>query len=359
MMTRTRRDRGRVNVAEVQIHLGATLANPAMTIILARRQPTRTPTSRSMCRSAPRPALRSATSNSATKRRRMHRCGQRAARVVLTAEVWKDLVRVNRRVDDRSAGDRHGPLGRGREVVLIPTARATVARTTCCQAAHVMQAGWRREATADHRGRDKKGDERRGADGQDRQGRLQPRQPGGRGPALVGYRLPLRQASVAGRTEQLGIRSATELPHSPPPPRRAKTGTASRSRPTLPVPRPGWRAAGVPQRRPHLLRRQQNRCAVATSSTSPAVSSRGAAARCSTKSDKSARYAVTQVGFRFRFHPTRSGRIAMNRNLRVYKHETERSHAQELVPCSFCLGDCVAKSRFALVMQNLGLNAFV
>ena len=39
--------------------------------------------------------------------------------VVLTAKVWKDLVRVNKWVNDSIApDDRHGSLGRGREVVL-------------------------------------------------------------------------------------------------------------------------------------------------------------------------------------------------------------------------------------------------
>ena len=39
--------------------------------------------------------------------------------VVLTSKAWKDLVRVNKWVNDiDQAGDRHGSLGRGREVVL-------------------------------------------------------------------------------------------------------------------------------------------------------------------------------------------------------------------------------------------------
>ena len=171
--------------------------------------------------------------------------------VVLTAKVWKDLVRVNKWVNDLITPvtdmDHWGVVekwsypddGKGdcEDYVLLKRRM-------------LMQAGWPREALLITVVRDKKGDGH-AVRHQDRQGRLRPRDPGGAGPALVGYRLPLRQASVAEQPEQLGFarRHAARIRH-----RHLvalKTGIrVPVTSPPSPSPDRAPRAAGVPQRRP-------------------------------------------------------------------------------------------------------------
>ncbi len=63
-----------------------------------------------------------------------------------------------------------------------------------------MQAGWPREALLITVVRDKKGDGHAVLTVKTDKGDFS-RQPGGAGPALVGHRLPLRQASVAEQSE--------------------------------------------------------------------------------------------------------------------------------------------------------------
>ena len=53
--------------------------------------------------------------------------------VVLSSKAWTDLVRINKLGQrDHQADDRHGALGRGREVVATPMTGTATVRTTCC-----------------------------------------------------------------------------------------------------------------------------------------------------------------------------------------------------------------------------------
>ncbi len=179
--------------------------------------------------------------------------------VVLTPKVWKDMVRVNKWVNDTIKPvtdlEHWGVVerwsypddGKGdcEDYVLLKRRMLIAGRLAARGAAR-------------HRGARQEGRRPRRAHGQDRQGRLHSRQPGGGCPALVRNRLPLRQAPVTEQSQYLGCarRSAAGVVH-----RRCVDTLTDRSyatpvtSPPLPVPRPGSRAAGVPQRRPHLFRR--------------------------------------------------------------------------------------------------------
>jgi predicted transglutaminase-like cysteine proteinase len=124
--------------------------------------------------------------------------------VVLTAKAWKDLVRINKWVNDTVKpitdlehwgvverwsypDDGYGDC---EDYVLLKRRM-------------LMQSGWPRQAlliTVVRQARRRP----RGAHRQDRQGRVRPRQSERGDPALVGDRLPLREAAVAERSEQLG-----------------------------------------------------------------------------------------------------------------------------------------------------------
>ena len=148
------------------------------------------------------------------------------------------------------ADDRHGSLGRGREVVLSGRRQGRLRGLRAAQAPHADAGRLAARGAADHRGARQEGRRPRRAHGQDRQGRLRPRQPGGAGPALVGDRLPLRQAPVAEQSEHLGLARRSAPDRSPPPLRRAdnRNYASPVTSPPLPVPRPGSRAAGSPPR---------------------------------------------------------------------------------------------------------------
>ena len=125
----------------------------------------------------------------------------------------------------------------------------------------LMQAGWPRQALLITVVRDKKGEGHAVLTVKTDKGEFILDNQNERNPALVRDRLPLREAPVAVRSECLGrarrsaaapVRTAITL---------ALTDTEKRSyalpvtSPPLPVPRPGSRAAGLPQGRPHLFGR--------------------------------------------------------------------------------------------------------
>src|ERR1700730_202443 len=106
---------------------------------------------------------------------------------------------------DRQADDRHGSLGRHREMVV---ADGRLRRLRGLRAVEAQDADGRRLAArgaADHGGARQEGRRPRRADREDRQGRVHPRQPERERRGLDRDRLPLRQTSVAERSERMGL----------------------------------------------------------------------------------------------------------------------------------------------------------
>ena len=176
--------------------------------------------------------------------------------VVLTAKVWKDLVRVNKWVNDSITPmtdmDHWGVVekwsypddGKGdcEDYVLLKRRM-------------LMQAGWPREALLITVVRDKKGDGHavltvktdKGdfvLDNQEEQVLLW---------SDTGYRFVKRQSQtnpniwVALGDPRPAVATATLVALTD------RSYASPVTSPPLPVPRPGSRAAGVPQRRPHLF----------------------------------------------------------------------------------------------------------
>ncbi len=232
----------------------------AATVLSA--QPCTRPTGSPIWRSRTRRAPRSAGSTSAPRTPR--ECADRPSTprdVVLSPQAWRDLVRINDWVNNAIKPmtdlDHWGVVekwsypddgyGDCEDYVLLKRRMLIAGRLAA-------------RGAADHGGARPEGRRPRGAHRQDRQGRLHPRQPEREHPAVVGHRLPLREAPVAVRPQCVGVarRSAARHRHR----HRDAERTPNSNKelrvpghvPTPPRPQTGFaRGRLSPKSRPHLF----------------------------------------------------------------------------------------------------------
>ena len=175
--------------------------------------------------------------------------------IVLTAQAWKDLVRVNlwanSHIKPMTDLEHYGVV----EKWAYPDdGMATVENYVLLKRRMLMQAGWPREALLITVVRDKNSDGHAVLYRQNRQRGVRPRQPDRRDLAVVGHRLSLRQAPVAGQPQcmDLARRSASgagngdlalnfrssrprSRPHPSPSPDRVRARPALPQEPAAPI----------------------------------------------------------------------------------------------------------------------------
>ncbi len=172
--------------------------------------------------------------------------------IVMTQTAWRDLLRVNRWVNETikpmTDMDHWGVI----EKWSIPTdGYGDCEDYVLLKRKMLIDAGWPREALLITVVRDKQGRRPRDPDREDRQGRVHSRQPERERRGLDRDRIPLRQASIAERSECLGL-ARRHRPRSPLPApttdNRNNSRHATRSHPHPSPSQTGSRAASSPPR---------------------------------------------------------------------------------------------------------------